>query len=139
MKRWIGIMLLFTLNLPAPARAQSPVGDGGSVPPRSTTMACIEKGAHSGSRTSTGGALAIGVVSGVGLGLIGTGLAWAFQGEPLPPAAELNALDSAECRVAYKDSYGEQGKRRKRSAALTGGLIGTAVLLGVVAASSGGE
>jgi hypothetical protein len=101
----------------------------------STTAECSEQGRLDATRTSTSGAFTVGLLSGFGLGLIGTGLAWGFQATPRPDESKLATLPSAECREAFRETYGREGKARKRGAALTGGLIGTAIIVTIVVAS----
>lgn len=132
----LSIALVSAPVLPCLARAAD-----ATSPPDATagSAACTEQGREAGRRTSTTGAFTIGLVSGFGLGLIGTGLAWAFQGEPQPPAASVQALENAECRIAYAGEYGRQGRAKKRLAVLTGGLVGTALIVGVVAGANRGS
>lgn len=80
---------------------------------------CIERGKTDGRHASTGGSFFGGFVGGLFLGLIGAGIAYAVQGEPDPPTtSKYNIGGDAQCRMAYSDAYGEEGKKKKRNAAL---------------------
>lgn len=108
----------------------------GTAKQPSSWAECKELGQRDGSKASTGGSFVGGFFGGLLLGLIGTGVAYIAQGKPDAPAAALQSLPSAECRLVYDDSYGTKVQSRKRSAALTGGLIGTAILVVVLVATS---
>jgi len=130
-----------------PTKTEAPAQPSGAqpVPPAETQPApatettvlnvndCIERGRTDGRHASTGGSFFGGFVGGLFLGLIGTGIAYAVQGEPDPPTtSKYNTGGDAQCRMAYSDAYGEEGKKKKRSAALTGGLVGTAALVVII-------
>jgi len=137
MKRTICLVLVFALlnATVLPCWSQN----APATSPGTTPAACNQQGRADGKETSTGGALAIGLVSGLGLGLIGTIVAVVAQGEPEPPADKVAALQDTECRLEYKDAYGKSGKGKKRGAALLGGLLGTAALVAIVASSNSGS
>lgn len=86
---------------------------------------------HSGS-----GWLAGGFVSGVLLGLIGTAVTFAMansstaQPDRIPDGAE------ASC---FRDGYSSRARSINTSSALTGGLLGTAVLILIVVSASSGS
>jgi hypothetical protein len=86
--------------------------------------------AHSG-----GGWMAGGFVSGVLLGLIGTAISYAIASSS---AVEVNRVPDGVEASCYRDGYTSKARSMNTSNALTGGLLGTAVLvLLVVAATSG--
>ena len=152
-RKFVASVLLASVTLlqVQPALAQTPGSEPPATPAPSPVVTpappavdvgdCVLRGRSDGSKTSTGGAFGIGVASGLLLGLIGTGIAYFAQGEPSPTAAQSAAIADASCRLAYEDAYGKEGKKKKRSSALTGGLIGTAVIVVAIVASgdSGSE
>jgi hypothetical protein len=77
-----------------------------------------------------GGATAGGLIGGVLLGLIGTGVAVLAQSKPEPPIENLLAIEetSDDCQYAYIEAFNQVSLSKKRKAALQGGLIGTAVI-----------
>jgi hypothetical protein len=123
---------------PVPSNTQPTQPQSTPAPDVSKTdlSECVERGREDGRHVDTGGSFLGGLVGGVLLGLIGTGIAYVAQGEPDPPATAKYEIKDAQCRLAYDDAYGEQGKKKKRSAALGGGLIGTAVFIVIIVASS---
>ena len=80
-----------------------------------------------------------GFVSGVGLGLIGTGVTYALAAgsKPKPPANKLAAIQSpdANYRLAYQNAYESGVKRKRKRSALVGGLVGTATFVAVILAT----
>ena len=142
MQRLISVVLVFTILgtwYVLPAWAQTADSLAVAKQPR-TEAECEELGRSDGKSVATGGALAVGMVSGLALGPIGTAIAWAAQGAPEPPRSSLRDFKDAQCRLSYADAYREAGKSRKKGAALTGGLIGTGVLIiAVVAIGSAGS
>ena len=85
---------------------------------------------HSGS-----GWMAGGFVSGILLGLIGTGISWAMASSS---SVEVNRVPDGVEASCYREGYTSKAKSKNSSNALTGGLLGTAVLvLLVVSATSG--
>jgi hypothetical protein len=98
-------------------------------------------GASAGKTVGTGGWLAGGLVSGVLLGLTGTGISYAIAAScdvtlPATTRAMLPEKDPSYTQ-AYEASYGEKVKSKPKSSALVGGLIGTATLVVLVASASG--
>jgi hypothetical protein len=77
---------------------------------------------------STGGSFAGGLGLGLVLGLIGTGIAYAVASEPEPPYEAISRDMEETCRSAFIEGYKREGKTRKRSAALTGGFVGTVIV-----------
>jgi hypothetical protein len=143
LKKCVAVLLIGSMSLVQirPVLAQVPVAPPVASEPssKSNVSECIELGRNDGRHVSTGGAFTIGLASGVLLGLIGTGIAWACQGEPEPSALGKYESSDATCRMAYADAFGETGKKQKRSAALVGGLLGTAVLVVIVVAANSGS
>jgi hypothetical protein len=160
MKQWIAVVLICAMgnvqvglalaqtSAPPDTAAQSqpapaPAPTTGTTPATESSKPdvndCIESGRNDGRHADTGGSFVGGLFGGLLLGVIGTGIAYVAQGEPDPPTTARYAKQGAECRMAYSDAFGEQGKKRKRSAALTGGLLGTAVWIVVIAAASSSE
>lgn len=85
--------------------------------------------AHSGS-----GWMAGGFVSGILLGLIGTGISWAMANSSTVDVQRVPEGVESSC---YREGYASKAKGKNSSNALTGGLLGTAVLvLLVVSATS---
>ena len=85
--------------------------------------------AHSG-----GGWMAGGFVSGILLGLIGTGVTWAMANSS---SVEVERVPDGVESSCYREGYASKARGKNTSNALTGGLLGTAVLvLLVVSASS---
>jgi hypothetical protein len=102
-------------------------------------MKCHQQGKEDGSKLGTTGSFIGGLAGGVLLGLIGTGIAVLVQSTPEPSADKLEALEREECRYAYTEAYESKGKGKKRTSALIGGLVGTAVLVGIIVASNSSD
>lgn len=152
MKKLLSLLLTFSLVLssvvpcwsqaPDSSQATAPISNAAPITdtapaskPALNYSDFAEQGKRDAQETGTGGAFTIGVVSGLGLGFIGTVLACGFQGEPEAPPAKTEPLLNTESRLAYTTAYGKEGKRKKRGAALVGGLIGTAALVSIIVAS----
>lgn len=78
-----------------------------------------------------------GFAGGLLLGLIGTGLAVVVQSEPEVPSHLLPEGD--ECSYAFQQGYVSEGRGQKRSAALAGGIAGTAILVLVLVISQSAD
>lgn len=94
---------------------------------------CAEQGQREGAMIKTGGAFACGLVGGLTLGLIGTGIAFAAQGSPRAPemqaqVAAVRGLDE-RCLYDYNREFESAGKFQKRKAAVAGGIMGTAAIV----------
>ncbi|HEU4993762.1 MAG TPA: hypothetical protein VFT29_03050 [Gemmatimonadaceae bacterium] len=92
----------------------------------------------------TAGWMTGGVFTGLLTGLIGTVVIWAVAGnsDVNVPADKrsLIAGESATYQQAYQAGFGEKLKSKRKGAALTGGLIGTATFLIIyLSATSGGS
>ncbi len=100
---------------------------------------CHIMGKRHGETIGTGGSMAGGLAGGLLLGLIGTGIAVLAQSESSPPAEYLFEMEEkgGDCQYAYIEAFNSQSVSKKRKAALTGGLIGTAILVVLVVSASG--
>jgi hypothetical protein len=91
----------------------------------------------------TGGWFAGGLVSGVLLGLIGTGVSWAVAANSnvdLPPDKRLLITSQPiTYQQVYEKSFGDKVKSKRRSSALTGGLLGTATFVLIYLSASSGS
>jgi hypothetical protein len=133
--------VLAVLLAAAPALAQSPAErqTPSQVEVRSMTDGMVAGQMIAGTK-GTGGSFAGGFAGGLFLGLIGTGIAYAAQGPaelPLTDRVEAQKFGS-EYMLGMQQGFADRSKAKKRSSALTGGLLGTAtfVLLLVSAAGS---
>lgn len=97
---------------------------------------CDAEGKRASGDISTTGSFFGGLAGGLFLGLIGTGIAVVVQSEPQAPYYQLPEDDN--CSYAFQQGYANKGKSNKRSAALQGGLLGTAVLVVVLVVSQSG-
>lgn len=91
---------------------------------------CYILGKQRAKSMSTSGSSMGGFAGGVFLGLIGLGLAVALQGDPSVPPHVIP--EEEDCQLPFIQGFQEEGRSRKRSAALTGGLVGTAALVVLV-------
>lgn len=104
----------------------------------------MAEGALEGQRAAevvgTNGYFAGGFVSGLALGLIGTGIAWAVAGSSdvsIPASAQaMIQPNGPEWVYGYQTAFAERLKSRRKSAALSGGLLGTAALLVIFVAAN---
>jgi hypothetical protein len=89
-----------------------------------------------GSAHSGAGWMGGGLLSGVVLGLIGTGVIWAMAtSSTAQPDRVPDGVESA----CYRAGYSARAKSINTSSALTGGLIGTAVFLVLVLSATSGS
>ena len=153
MRRIFGFAVIFCMvfSFSGPALAdiaQNEIGGGEedqktadppltSEVPADSWMKCHQMGKLDGGNISTGGSAAAGVAGGILLGLIGTGLVVLLQSDSDPSILSMGNLEGDECRYAYIEAYQNESASKKRKSALIGGLIGTAVLVLIVVASSG--
>lgn len=122
------VLSLCTSEL-TPALAQIPIHP---QPARSTgnLQQCISRGRVDGLAVKTNGAFAAGLAGGLCLGLIGTAIAYGAQETPDPPARFMIEQDQdPACLTLYLDAFGKAGRKKKQTAALGGGLFGTAVIV----------
>lgn len=132
MRRLVSLIAVvaFASSLAAPCWSQG-------TAPAAAPGSCHEKGRAEGENFPTGGAFTVGLVSGALAGLIGTGIAYAFQGEPAAPESSVGPLTDGTCRIEFRDAYAKAGRAKKRKAALTGGLLGTGIaVVAIVAAGA---
>ena len=98
---------------------------------------CHAKGKLDAQDRGTGGSVAGGLVGGFLLGLIGTGIVVLAQSKSDPPAHLLLELEEEDetCRYTYLESYRNESVSKKRKSALTGGLVGTAIIVAILLAN----
>lgn len=135
MRTTLAIVVAILLLAP-PAAAQNPVGqDRSAAVEAARTMADgMVAGQIMGRSQSSTGSFVGGFAGGLLLGLIGTGIAYAAQGpSDLPMAAQADAgRYGSEYVLGLQQGFADSSKAKKRSSALTGGLLGTATLLVLV-------
>jgi hypothetical protein len=88
---------------------------------------------------NTGWDTANGFAGGLLFGVIGAAISYAFVDEPSPPSDLTSDLKEKGCRAAFRIGYGEAGQSKKRSATLTGGIIGTATLIAIYVSTYSGS
>jgi hypothetical protein len=83
----------------------------------------------------TGGSFVGGLAGGVFLGLIGTAIAYVAQGPADLPAVQLVEAQKygSEYTLGLQQGFAEKSKKKKKSSALMGGLLGTAAFVAVLA------
>ena len=129
----------------APVGAQQPAQQAkpDSVVAAQDTPALIVQaqadGTASGARTGANGWFAGGFVSGLFLGLVGTGVTWAlasYSEVKLPPDRQLIIGNQpGTYRQVYEKSFSDKVRMKRKSAALKGGLVGTGIVLAVFLSS----
>jgi hypothetical protein len=104
-------------------------------------MTCHKQGEDDAQARSTSGSTIAGFASGFLLGLIGTGIVVLAQSKSEPSDSVMMSLEEAseECQYAYTQAFEDESIKMKRKSALTGGLIGTAVLVAIYLAAEGGS
>ena len=87
---------------------------------------------------SSGGRFGGGMLLGITLGLIGTGIAYALasSSEPIPMIVPEERNGQAVDANCYRVGYVDKAKSKNKSAALSGGLLGTAAFVLIVVAST---
>jgi hypothetical protein len=130
------VLEAFQAHAQDPAAAAQPPGIDSSA------AAGVLHGRALAETRGMGGRFAGGFASGVLLGLIGTGIAYVIAGSDGTslPAAEAARLSTASptYSLAFQQGYSERLKSRRRSSALTGGLLGTLTFVVIyVSATSG--
>ena len=137
MVRIVGFLALVLAFSSVPAVAQQQPAQ-----PQSTADAIAEgslQGRAAAEGIGTGGYLAGGLLSGVTLGLIGTGITYAVaanSGVEVPASEMMMARErGAAYTQAYQEAFRDRVKDKRKSSALIGGLSGTAILLVLVASA----
>lgn len=99
--------------------------------PDNPMVAGALEGQRAAEQVGTGGYFAGGMVSGVFPGLIGTGIAYAVAATSdvqIPATTQaMIASNGWEYVLSYEQAFRDRVKARRKSSALTGGLLGTAV------------
>lgn len=137
----IVLALLFGASSLLAAQQQQPsaVTMAGSAAPSELMAKGRLDGQTSAQGVGTGGWMVGGVVTGVLTGLIGTAIIWAVAGSSdvsVPADRRLVIVDeNATYQQAFEAGYGEKLKSKRKSAALGGGLLGTAALVLIVLSS----
>ena len=132
----VAASLMLTPASTALAQAEPDTTKSQQLETSESWMKCTQMGKADAQDLSTGGSFVGGLAGGLLLGLIGTGIAVLAQSDPEPSAAALSALEREECQYAYTEAFQSKGKSKKRTAALTGGLVGTAVLVVIIVAAN---
>lgn len=93
-------------------------------------------GRSAANRRGTGGYFVGGLAGGITLGLIGTGITWgiAAASDPTPSNTEslLIQRKGTDYALSYTDAYSQRLKQRRKRKAVTGGLIGTGIIVAVL-------
>jgi hypothetical protein len=139
---------LTTLSLLAPAvAAQQPAQQGrrdsAAVANPAASSAALYAQAQADGRLAAAsvgtGGWAIG---GFFVGLIGTGVSWALAGSSgveLPPDKRLHlASQPIEYQQAYEKSFADKVRSKRKSSALTNGLLGTSLFLTIFFSATSG-
>ena len=143
MKRSFPVLLLLLMSASTTLAQVEPSGPTQAMQTVNASEDLILTGMLDGrmaaNRKGTGGYFAGGLVGGVTLGLIGTGIAWgvAAASDPSPSQTEslLIRKKGTEYAVAYDDAYSDRLKQRRKRKAVTGGIIGTGVIVAVILSS----
>ncbi|HLL83382.1 MAG TPA: hypothetical protein VK420_12045 [Longimicrobium sp.] len=139
-KGFVGVLTLLLACISAPAAAQQQAPPATTQP---TTADVVAQGTMDGRSAAegkgTGGYFAGGIVGGLTLGLIGTGITYAVAANSTAEVPSTDLIVARERGAAYTEAYQaafrDRVKGRRKSSALTGGLLGTAVLVAVVASA----
>jgi hypothetical protein len=85
------------------------------------------QGEGAGNNISTGGNLVGGLACGFVLGIIGTGIVYFATGHAEPKTVDLVMIQDrgTDFQRGFIDGYKETSRKKKRGAALGGGLLGT--------------
>jgi hypothetical protein len=139
--RSLAVAILAAGLIASPLAAQTPAIHNTPATPAVKTMTDgIVAGQAAAQTVSTGGSFAGGLVGGLVLGLIGTGIAYAVQGSAdVPLVIQVsNQQHGSDYTVGFNQAFAERTKKKKRGSALTGGLVGTGVLVLLVASANSG-
>jgi len=139
-KGLVGIFTLMLACISAPAVAQQQTQPATT---QSSTADIVAQGTMDGRSAAegkgTGGYLAGGILGGLTLGLIGTGITYAVAANSTVEVPSTDLIVARERGAAYTEAYQsafrDRVKGRRKSSALTGGLLGTAVLVVLVASA----
>lgn len=142
-KHFVGILTLMLVCISAPAVAQQQAQPDTTRP--ASTADVVAQGTMDGRSAAegkgTGSYLAGGIVGGLTLGLIGAGITYAVAANStveVPPADLIVARErGAAYTEAYQTAFRVRVRGRRKSSALTGGLVGTAVVVALLASTGG--
>jgi hypothetical protein len=149
MKRKLLNAVALIVVIPAIAVAQAqqqgmptnPPTQPAALSPDAVTRAQLE-GQTAAMNVGTGGWFGGSFASGVFLGLIGTGVSWglaAGSNADMPPEKKLTITNpDASYRAFAEKAYGDKVRAKRKSAALKGGLLGTAAFVLIYASASSG-
>jgi hypothetical protein len=144
MRRAILLLAVLLLSASQSTLAQQPPPTYTGATPEQASQ--VAQGATDGwdaaSKRGTAGWMVGGIASGVTLGLIGTGITYFVAGssDTQAPVSERLMLSqrAPEYSQAFQAAYSDGLKSKRKKAALTGGLVGTATML-VLVLSAGGS
>ena len=148
-KRQLLAVAAVSLILPGVAGAQvqqstatTPAMAPAAMTPEAVARAQVE-GQTAAMNVPTGGWFGGSLVSGVLLGLIGTGVSYgiaAASNVEMPPDKKLAITNPDVSYHAFAEkAYADKVKSKRKSAALKGGLLGTAAFILLYASASSGE
>ncbi len=146
----IGLVAILLADAAVPALAQKPAATLSPAPaavqrtsPDSTLEMGILRGRAAADQHSTSGNLLGGFAWGIFLGLIGTGIAYAIASgsdTSVPPVEAVRlSLAPAPFAQGFQAGFSEQMKSKKKSSALTGGLLGTALFVVIYLSATSGQ
>ena len=148
MRRWLLAPLAAVALLAPPAAAQQAAQQGKSDSAAMAAAATLLAQAHAdggmaATNVGTGGWFGGGFASGVFLGLIGTGVTWAIAANsnvelPLDKRLLITSQPVTYQHV-YEKSFADKVKSKRKSSALTGGLLGTATFVLIYLSAIGSE
>lgn len=147
MKRQLMTLAVLVLFTPMVARSQvqqssaAPVPAAAAMTPDAVSRAQVE-GQTAAMNVGTGGWFGGSMVSGVLLGLIGTGISYglaASSNVEMPPEKKLTITSPDAAYHAYAEkAYADKVHAKRKSSALKGGLLGTAAFVLLYVSASGG-
>jgi hypothetical protein len=131
------IAFLALVLIPAAVTAQQPVQQAAPDSATAAALAMLAQAQLAGQTAAmsvgSGGWFGGGFVSGVFLGLIGTGVSYALASSSsaeLPPDRRLTITSQPLAyQQAYEKGFADKVRSKRKSSALTGGLLGTATFL----------
>jgi hypothetical protein len=130
----IAISALIALSTPLAAQQSTQAPEKSSAPAVKTMADGMVTGQMLAEQQGTGGSFVGGLAGGVLLGLIGTAIAYVAQGPADLPATHLVEAQKygGEYTLGLQQGFAEKSKKKKKSSALAGGLLGTAAFVAVV-------